>query len=259
MSLDDFTSDVVYISSLSLSANIGNDWWGRARPQPLSLSLALHMLPAALDSAAVDDDVTASVHYGHLCKDVLALTEAPGAAWGSAAELARDVAHVALRKAAGRAKEVRVQVHSAKLVPLAEEYVLEMSVASPESEEAVASTMAQHKIKVIVKKLVIPVVIGVNPPEREAKQRVITDVVILAKSTQPHFADYPDVIAKVLQKMETTAYLTLEKFALDIVREICLSSDTVEMVSVRAAKPSALAFADAAGVQICRPRRTYVH
>lgn len=59
--------------------------------------------------------------------------------------------------------------------------------------------------------------------------------------------------------MEASSYLTLEKFALELVRDICLSSDTIERVSVRAAKPSALAFADVAGVQICRPRSAFVN
>ncbi|OCH88512.1 hypothetical protein OBBRIDRAFT_86022 [Obba rivulosa] len=257
MPIDDISSDVVYLSSLSVSANIGPDWWGRARAQPLSISVSIHLQDTALNAAAADDDVTASVHYGHLCKDVLALAEKPGAAWRSAVELAKDVARLAAQKAAGRAREVRVVVCSAKMVPLAEEYAVEVTVSDLEGDLVVA--MVQRRVKVTVKDLVIPVIIGVNPPEREKKQRVVTDIVVFEKVLQPHFVDYPGLVAKLAQKMEATAYLTLEKFALELVREVCLASVAVEKVAVRAAKPSALAFADVAGVQICRPRSVFVN
>lgn len=190
MSIDDTSSDVIYISSLSLSANIGPDWWGRSRPQPLSISVAIHLEDHALNAAAANDDVGASVHYGHLCKEIAALGEKQEAKWDSAAELARDVAKIAEQKAEGRSKEVRVVVSSAKMVPLAGEYAVEV---------AASAALAQCRAKVTVRNLVIPAIIGVNPPEREAKQRIVTDIVIFEKPSSSHFADCPAVINKLSQ------------------------------------------------------------
>ncbi|OCH88514.1 hypothetical protein OBBRIDRAFT_86089 [Obba rivulosa] len=258
MSLDDTSPDVIYISSLSLSANVGRDWLGHVRPQPLSVSVAIHLQDSSLDSAAAIDDLGVSVHYGQLSKDIIALSEAQSAKWESAAVLAMSVALLASHTTEGRARELRVVVSSAKLVPLASEYAVEFIGYAEALGKRDQTKSTGSRVRVRVKDLVIPAVIGHSSPERDAKQLIVSDIVIFEKPSQVHFADYPTVFNKLSQNFEAQSYLTLEQFALRLVREICLSSDAIEKVSVRAAKPNAFASVNVTGVQICRPRSAFV-
>ena len=59
--------------------------------------------------------------------------------------------------------------------------------------------------------------------------------------------------------MSASSYLTLEKFVLEVIRIVFLSSEVIDIVTVKAEKPSALAFAQAAGVQMTRSRAVFLH
>ena len=58
--------------------------------------------------------------------------------------------------------------------------------------------------------------------------------------------------------MESSSYLTLETFVMQIVKWSCMCSDRIEAVTARAQKPSALSFAESSGVQITRRRDAFV-
>lgn len=57
--------------------------------------------------------------------------------------------------------------------------------------------------------------------------------------------------------MSASSYLTLEKFVMEVIRVTLFFSETVDIVTVTAEKPSALAFAQAAGVQMTRSRAAF--
>lgn len=207
MSLDDASSDVIYLSSLALSANIGPDRWGRPRTQPLSLSVAIHLRDAALSpsprpsySSVTDSSggLDVSACAGALAEDIIAMCEKPSTKWDSAAVLAMGVALLAAHRTEGRARELRVTVSAPEAVPLAKEYAVEfIGYAQALGSQQTKSTGS--RVKVRVRDLVIPAVIGTTQTEREAKQLVAADITIFERPSQVHFADYPMVFNKLSQ------------------------------------------------------------
>lgn len=260
-------TDVVFIDSLQLSANIGPDCWGRTRSQFVLISVYLHLHSTFLTKAGQSDDVADSVHYGHLSKAISRLLEVPNVSFAGAEGLVEAVTEVALSLAGEAASQVRVVVDVPKFILLAAGF----------SVDGTTKGNVRFPVKVSVKDLILAVIIGVNPPEREAKQQVIINLVFVEVPEFHQPIDYVGIIGKiskvhpsfrlplakssrrVLQSIEASSYLTLEKFVFEIVRAACLSSDALQVVTVRAQKPSALSFAHSSGVEITRPRASFVN
>ncbi|KAJ3509726.1 hypothetical protein NLJ89_g5067 [Agrocybe chaxingu] len=265
-------TDIVFVDTLRVSANIGPDCWGRRRAQPLEITVYLHLKDTYLDAAGKSDDVLDSVHYGHLTKSITSLIESQSEnGFRSARELTWSVAGKAFELAGRAAEEVRVVLELPKMILLASGYTIDNTYATGDDgddEHALSSK------KVSVKDIILPVVIGVNPPERESKQRVVLNIDFFEKSG-PKAVDYPSIVANLcqasdksmplhtfslitFQEIEASSYLTLEKFVMQTVRSACLSSNGIETVTVRAQKPSALSFAQSSGVQITRNRKAFL-
>ena len=255
-------NDVVFIDSLQLSANIGPDCWGRSRAQPVLVSIHLHLSDGYLTYAGQTDDVKDSVHYGHLCKAISKRLEDPSARFSDVRDLIAAVTEEGFQLGGEVVVEVKVKVELSKMILLAAGFSVEVTTARKIKREDVG-------MKVSVTGVILAVIIGVNPPERKAKQRVITDIILLERAGSP-WVDYERIVAKIFevsifhdilylhifssykQNIENSSYLTLEKFVLEVARTCCLSSDFTESVTVRAQKPSALTFARTSGVEITR-------
>lgn len=233
-------TDVVLVEAVQLTANVGADCWGRTRDQPVSISVYLHLKPTFLDVSGQSDNVADSIHYGHLTKAISALS----GPYTNVRALVHEVTEKAFALAGETADAVRVVVGLKKLILLAEDF--EVEVVTPSGQNSL-----QQPAKVVIKSLILPVLIGVNPPERLAKQRVITNITFYEKSGM-HQVDYIAIIKQISEEIDNTAYLTLEKFVLQIVRSACLASDAIEAVTARSQKPSALSFAHSSGVEITR-------
>lgn len=193
---DSVAHDIVFIDSLTLPATIGKDWWGRIRPQPLSVTLHLHLQPRYLDKAAAADDVSESIHYGHLSKSILGLVDGPDAqVFDGPRNLARAVVKVAFALTGAVAvQRAVVAIKSEKLIPLAEEFT--MVISTSYTEEVIQGT---ENLRVTIKNLALSTIIGVNPPEREAKQRVIVTVIIHGKPGHGEFIDYASLVARIAE------------------------------------------------------------
>ncbi|KAH9915311.1 Dihydroneopterin aldolase-domain-containing protein [Fomitopsis serialis] len=254
-SQDPVAHDVLFIDSLSIAPTIGRDWWGRVRPQPLFITVQLYLQPGYLDKAGASDDVRDSVHYGQLCKSVLNLAYGPDAqVFDGPRDLARAVVKTAFAlTGAVIVQRAAVAIKSEKLIPLAGEFLLEISTSY--RQEVIGGT---ESVRVTIKNLVLSTIIGVNPPEREAKQRVVVTIIVHEKSGHGAPVDYAALTTLLNNDIGATSYLTLEKFVLEIIRIICLFSETIDVVTVKAEKPSALSFAQAAGVQMTRSRSAFL-
>ncbi|KAG1751849.1 Dihydroneopterin aldolase-domain-containing protein [Suillus lakei] len=205
---------------------------------PVSITVHLHLKPSFLEISGQSDNVVDSIHYGHLTKAISALSASYA-----------DVTQKVFSLAGEHVDAVRVIVGLPKLILLANDF--EVEVITPRGQDSL-----QQAAKVSVKDLIMPVLIGVNPPERLAKQRVITNITFHERSGM-HQADYPAIIKQISEEIENTAYLTLEKFVLHIVRSSCLASDAIEAVTTRSQKPSALSFAHSSGVEMTRYRDAF--
>ena len=189
-------TDVVSLSALHLATTIGPDHWHRTRPQPVTLSLHLHVSPSYLDTPGQSDDVTDSLHYGHLAKAVEQRVGAKGErSYASARALVDDVTDAAfgfVKDTVGKdgngpeevAHAVRVVLELPKQMLLAGGFEVELTtrasdwtsagVASRETGSDSGTEWRGPGAIVRVTDLTLPVLIGVNPPERLAKQRVVT-------------------------------------------------------------------------------------
>jgi FolB domain-containing protein len=161
----DFT-DIISINSLQVSANIGPDWWGRDRHQPIIISVHLYLKHLQLEKAGDSDDVGDSVHYGHLDKSINKLVNEAGAKFDGLRGLARAVVKAAFALAGDAVEQVKVVVEAPKLCLMADAFGVEIIEARPKRSES----------RVFVKGLTLAAIIGINPPERESKQRVIFDI-----------------------------------------------------------------------------------
>ena len=186
MTSSSITTDVVLVDAIQLSANVGADCWGRSRNQPVTLSVYLHLQPSFLDISGQSDDVADSIHYGHLTKDISTLSES---SYDGIRALISDATTKSFHLMGKHAEAVRIVVGLPKLILLAGGFEVELITPTGQSTSVQAA-------KVFIKDLVMPVLIGVNPPERLAKQRVVTNITFHERSGI-HMVDYPAIVKKI--------------------------------------------------------------
>lgn len=220
----DTATDIVSLTALHLSAAVGPDHWQRTRPQPIQLSLHLHLTPLYLDVPGQSDDVRDSLHYGHLAKAVeRRVVSRAEQGYTSATALIEDVTDAAfsfVREAVvvaarggsdskgaeavgGVVQAVRVVLALPKQILLASGFEVELTtLASDWIARSVGSGTGSRAGAIVrVTDLILPVIIGVNPPERLAKQRVVTNLVFLETAcntdSEGGDVDYPAVIQQI--------------------------------------------------------------
>ncbi|KAG5650869.1 hypothetical protein H0H81_010712 [Sphagnurus paluster] len=184
------TSDIVFVNALHISADVGKDCWGKTRAQPTEVSVYLHLQPSFLTAAGQSDEVLDSVHYGHLSKAITGKLN--GSSFSGVEALVNAVAQEAFSLAGEAAVEVRVVVDLPKQILLAEGFSIDLTIPrSPSSPPSI------RKISIV--DLVLPVLIGVNPPEREAKQRVITNISFFERPGHRPLLDYPEIVTRIVK------------------------------------------------------------
>jgi len=112
--------------------------------------------------------------------------------------------------------------------------------------------------RILIRDLLVRGIVGINPEERRAKQDVVinleltVDTRAAAKSDDiAHAVNYRSVCKRIIEHVEGSAPLLVERLAGDIAR-IVLQEFAVERVRVRVEKPGALRFARSVGVEIER-------
>jgi dihydroneopterin aldolase len=188
-------SDIVFVDTLRLSANIGSDCWGRIRAQPIEITVYLHLKPSFLQAAAESDDVVDSIHYGHLTKAIRILIKSRSGSdsrgFEGVDDLIQAVTACAFELGGEPVTEVRVVLNIPKVILLASGFFVDVVTARDGSNFTVVSK------KVSVGDIVVPVIIGVNPPEREAKQRVLVNITFHEDHTSGKDIDYSSIISKL--------------------------------------------------------------
>ena len=188
-----FLNDVVFVDSLQVSADVGYDCWSKSRAQPIQISVYIHLREDFLTRAGKTDDVRDSVHYGYLAKAISTLFAVRDTPFAGPEGIVEVVTEETFKLAGDAAAEVRVVVDLPKMILLATGFSVDVTTpAGTRSRDAPA--------KVFVKDLVLPTIIGVNPPEREAKQRVITNLVFFQKPGfhySPLELDYTRIVSMI--------------------------------------------------------------
>jgi len=255
-------SDVVFVDSLHVSANIGPDCWDRDRSQPIDISVYLHLKESYLDRAGASDNVSDSIDYSDLTKKISNFIKAksesstPNFSAGPD-ELIQAVTELAFDLAGEAAAAVRVTVGAPKMILLAAGFSVDITTIMKDHQPKSTTVVASKRV--LIKDLVLPVIIGVNPAEGKSKQRVKVNLIFHENSTTSSasstaMVNYQQVVSQLCQEIELSSYLTLEAFVMQVLKTSCMCSDRIESVTARAQKPSALSFAESSGVEITRKR-----
>ena len=195
-------SDVVFVESLHVSANIGSDCWDRDRSQPIDISVYLHLKESYLDRAGASDNVSDSIDYSDLTKKVSnfikAKSESETPNFSNPDELIQAITELAFDLTGEAAASVRVIVGAPKMILLATEFSVDISTIMKDQPK---STIVASK-RVLIKDLVLPVIIGVNPAERKSKQRVKINLIFHENSSSSALStvvNYQQVVAQLCQ------------------------------------------------------------
>jgi FolB domain-containing protein len=188
----DSHTDVVFINSLQLTVDIGPDCWNKSRIQPVNISIYVNLQRSFLSKAAHSDLVQDSVHYGQLSKAITNLIQKkPGSSFGDIDDLISAVTRETFAIAGKSVADVRVEIELPKLILLAGAFSVEVATL-PDID---VSLMPR---KVTVTDLMLPVIIGVNAPERIAKQRVVVCIVFFEDPPGAQLPlDYPGIVSRL--------------------------------------------------------------
>ncbi|KAG1809086.1 uncharacterized protein BJ212DRAFT_1570233 [Suillus subaureus] len=200
----------------------------------VSITVHFYLKPAFPEISGQSDNVVDSIHYGRLIS-------APSASFAGV----RGLVHKVTQKVFALARECILLANNFEV-----EVIIHRGIDS-----------LQQAAEVSFKDLVVPVLlVWCQSPKRLAKQKLITDhdgdhgytapmnITFYRKSCM-HQVDYLAIIKQIFElsssQIEHTAYLTLEKLVLHIVRSTIT-------VTTRSQKPSALSFAHSSGIEITR-------
>lgn len=183
-------TDIVFVSFLELAADIGPDRWGKAQPQPIRVSVYLHLYASYLARIGDSDDVAHSVHYGILSKTVAKAVDK--AVFSGIGDLIDVVNKAAFELAGDAVAAVKVVIDSRQMILLAEGISFEV-ITPP------GSLCKDLPTKVTVKDLILAIIIGVNAPERKEKQRVVINIIFyeVPRSSVRSQVDYHELIPQI--------------------------------------------------------------
>ena len=203
---NDATSDVVFVDSLHVSANIGPDCWDRDRSQPIDISVYLHLKESYLDRAGASDNVLHSIDYSDLTKKISNFIKAksesatPNFSAGPD-ELIQAVTELAFELAGEAAAAVRVTVGAPKMILLAAGFSVDITTIIKDHQPKSTTVVASKRV--LIKDLALPVIIGVNPAERKSKQRVKVNLIFHENTTSSASStaavNYQQVVTQLCQ------------------------------------------------------------
>ncbi|KAI9355941.1 Dihydropteroate synthase-like protein [Zopfochytrium polystomum] len=274
-------ADKILIQDLQVRNMIGVDSWERSKRQPLSISIALYtdISPAA----GRGDLLSGTINYGATTKAVTEFAES--SSYRSIEALAVGIARVCVLKCGAPLVSVNVEkprgllhaacagVHiSRSRLDIEELDRINAARSEPKGETTTTTTTTiaakddavSGKDEIYVRELVINAIIGVNTWERIERQRIVVDLtVFLSFDPQviigdrvPKMHNYRRMTRLVTEFVEKSSFKTVEALATHIA-ELVITVCHAPKVTVKIRKPSALIFAESAGVEITRDRSAF--
>ncbi|KAJ2794601.1 trifunctional dihydropteroate synthetase, partial [Coemansia helicoidea] len=265
-------ADKIIFRDLEVRSVLGNDSWERKRAQPLLITVGIH---TSISAAGRTDQVTESVHYGIACKRVTSFAES-NHGLQSLEAFAAGVARACLG-VTSRALAVYVFVRKPRALLHAEHAGVEIfrtrqealgswgaggddagdeTAAAERAAAAAAAGALGDEDRIVVKRLALSTIIGVNLWERHYKQVVELDLTLhaakaSAQDAVPRYRNFRTVVDAVTEMVEKTSYRTVEALATAVART-AIKQCRVPKITVRVEKPSALVFAACSAVEITR-------
>ncbi|RMZ76048.1 hypothetical protein DV737_g4995, partial [Chaetothyriales sp. CBS 132003] len=241
--------DTVILRDLRYDLAVGLDAWQRPRkPQPVRLTITIQ--PSSnFEAAALHDDVSMTLDYGKLFKKVH--TTIKDKQYGNVQALMLDLASVI-----DGYKLLTVDIVLPKALLRVNDglaYRLRIDRSVPDTFHATWSLAVQ--------KIACVCIVGVNAHERQHKQTLFLDLALPTNQPLDPNIDVTavsdgglhDMVAKLVERVEGSSYLTLEALATAVAQLV-----TVEygqpIVTVSVEKPNAIATIGASVIQITRAR-----
>ncbi|KAJ2081222.1 trifunctional dihydropteroate synthetase [Coemansia sp. RSA 988] len=280
-------ADKIIFRDLQVRTVLGNDSWERKKSQPLLITVEIH---TSITSAGKSDRVSESVHYGVACKRATAFAESAHGLQSLEA-FAEGIARACL-EVTSRALGVYVFARKPRALLHAEYAGVEIfrtrsdvfgswgnDPASESSEDRGSSSDQQALIvaermaaeaaagilgeedRIVVKRLSLSTIIGVNLWERHYKQIVNIDLTLhserpvkmggAVRDKVPRYRNFRTVVDAVTEMVEKSSYRTVEALGMAIARA-AIKQCKVPKITVHIEKPSALVFAACSAVEITR-------
>lgn len=217
-----------------------------------------------MQRAGNTDHLKYSLNYDAISRHVTRVVEA--GEYRSLEQLADRVAGLVLDQSVG-GQACTIQVRKPRALLRAEAAEIVISRQRESAGGAIVRTPGTQDL-VRIHKLRLVTIIGVNNIERMHRQNVVLDLTLYkpesgtgGSETQQAAGfnkrfDFRTVVDAVTDHVEDSAYKTVEAFVTSVAQVVC--SLGIDKVTVRAEKPSAITFAEAAGVEITRTANTFV-
>ncbi|KAK6411022.1 hypothetical protein LTR95_018141 [Oleoguttula sp. CCFEE 5521] len=239
-------NSIVAVQGLQLDSALAPNIWGDIKPQPARVNVKVYLRNDFSSAAAADALDGSTLHYGNLAKRIRKAC-VPETAVPSILGVVIDNA-LGLGTG-GSIAEIVVEL----ILPKATAYgeAIHLSESRIYRNDDTASIVRQ---KYECKRMKLMVLVGVNAYERRGKQPLIVDLSI--GGTAIHAAmNEPVVLERFLADIvERTDFETLESLAEHAFISLKgrLNDIKADVVGLRFEKPAAIAFADAAVVEIRR-------
>ncbi|KAG8421197.1 hypothetical protein J3459_007698 [Metarhizium acridum] len=266
----------VRVQNIQSTVQGPSDAWGRQdRPQPISISVTVGMAQSFGPTSTSDALAPDTVHYGLLSKAVLATLARLGAQGSSGRPLTLPSILAAIWAdltgvdTSGRPGSPGGDAQGPPFLRLGSVKSLEVELRLPKATLQGAGVcltaaavfargaMAMRGMKLALCDLRIPILIGVNPNERRAKQGVVANVEVeRLDEARDCYCPLEDVIAKAMtnSSFETIEAL-LADMALRITTYLVQNHDPPAdgegwQLRIAVEKPIAVVFADAPCVEL---------
>ncbi|RMD40102.1 hypothetical protein DV735_g5023, partial [Chaetothyriales sp. CBS 134920] len=248
--------DTVILRELRYDLVVGLDAWQRpGKPQPVVLTITIQP-SSSFEAAALQDDVSLTLDYGKLYKKVDARVK--DRQYANVQALMLDLAS-AIDSNSYRLLSVDIVLPKA-LLRVRDGLAYRLRIDRSSSPSA-TNTVDAATWSLTINKITCVCIVGVNPHERQHKQTLFLDLALSANQvldpsidvTAVSDAELHDMVAKLVDRVEGSSYLTLEALATAVAQLVTVEHGH-STVSVTVEKPNAIATIGASVIQITRSR-----
>ncbi|KAG4304409.1 hypothetical protein PORY_002119 [Pneumocystis oryctolagi] len=241
--------DLIHIHSLVLKSIVGKNSWAQKLLQPVVLTLSLRI--DATFSGNMDD-LSYSIDYTTVYNEVYKLVES--SEFENLLDLAEKISKLVFdHKCKGNWVKVKIETPKGHLFAETGLQVIRRKDGIIEADD-----------QFFVKKLSLFTIIGVNPEEIVNKQNIVISLVLYKSpmdlkgqnDVSTNIYNIEKMLEEIVKHIERSSFKTIESLALSIARISCMSYN-IEKIKVNVEKPSALAFAKSAGIEIVRSRSCF--
>lgn len=245
--------DLVFVKELFVRALTGVDAWHRPQPQPVSISV---FFQSGVARAGTTDHLGYSLNYDVISRHISKTVER--GKFKTLEEIGDAVSAAALDEKVG-GRWARIHIKKPRALLRAESAEIVISRKRPNGTGPILPV--EDTIDVVkINRLQLVTIIGVNNIERLHRQNVVINLTLYKPKHHPgykHSYDFRKVVETVEAHVEDSSYKTVEAFVTSVAQVVCEFG--VDKVTVRAEKPSAITFADAAGVEITRSKEYFAN